>query len=380
MTTETEIDRRVESLRMGMKEEGLSALIVFSSVFHGYKGACRYISNYRLMTRKQYLVLPLSGDPALIVPTLGQEFRAREASWITDVRSGGDSEGMVREVAAVLKAAGLDAGAVGVVNLNTSLPFYDHQCLSAALPRATFRDSTALFDSVRFVKSPEEIELMRETTEIADRCYERLVKIIRPGIDEREVMAEIDGLLGFEGAEDILVLTAKGRSFPCFIGPPGPYIFGEGDHYVFSIELSGPSGYWSQIVRPVCLGAPSSSYVRMFDTGKGALDRAAAELLPGSRVMDIVKRVVREVEDAGYRTGLWCGHGMGTDLGDGIDLSHDNSLQLKAGMTITLHPHVLSRDGSEGLLIGDTYVVTEGGGQNLSRTACELVTLSNGPR
>jgi Xaa-Pro aminopeptidase len=358
-----------------MKEEGLRALILFSSVLLGHKGACRYLSNYRLMTRKQYLILPLTDEPVLIVPTLGQQLRAKEASWIKDVRAGGDTEGMVLQIAAVLKSAGVVSGTVGVVNLKTSLPFNDYRGLTETLPEVTFKDSTELLDAVRFLKSPEELEMMMETTEIADRSYDRLLEILTPGIDEREVMAEIDKLLGFEMAEDILILTAKGRSFPCFIGPPGAHIFSKGDHYVFSIELSGPSGYWSQIVRPVCLGEPSPSYERIFDVGKKALDKAAAGLIPGKRVSDIVRGVASDIEAAGYKTGLWCGHGMGTDLGDGIDLSIDNTLQIENGMTITLHPHVLSRDGREGLLLGDTFVVEEGGGRNLSRTTCELRSL-----
>ena len=90
-----------------------------------------------------------------------------------------------------------------------------------------------------------------------------LLDILRPGIDEREVMAEINKLLTLKGVEDTLILTSKGRSFPCFIAPPGPYIFKDGDHYVFSIEISGPGGYWSQIVRPLCLGKASSQYERI---------------------------------------------------------------------------------------------------------------------
>ena len=63
-----------------MKDKGLQALIVFSQVILGEKGAVRYISDYRLLTRKDYLVLPLTGDPVLIVPTLGQQISALKAS------------------------------------------------------------------------------------------------------------------------------------------------------------------------------------------------------------------------------------------------------------------------------------------------------------
>ena len=201
------------------------------------------------------------------------------------------------------------------------------------------------------------------------------MEILRPGIDERDLMAEVMRLLVKQGVEDTLILTAKGRSFPCFIGQPGPYVFKEGDHYVFSVELSGPSGYWSQIIRPLCLGAPAASYEHIFAVGKKALDAGQASLVPGNRIADTVRVVSEEVARGGFKTGLWCGHGMGIDLGDGIGLFADNTLELKAGMVITIHPHVMSLDGKEGLLLGDTFVVREEGGENLSRTLCELKRL-----
>jgi Xaa-Pro dipeptidase len=373
--SDSEIARRIGAIKERMRDKGLQALIVFSQVILGEKGAVRYISNYRLLTRKDYLVLTLADDPALILPTLGQQMAAMKASWIKDVRSGGETEGIIREVAEKIKSVGLEKGTIGIVGLLSSMPHYDYELLKKELPLASFTDSTELLNEVRAVKSPDEIVMIQETTDIADTCYELLLEIMRPGIDEREVMAEINKLLTMKGIEDTLILTSKGRSFPCFISPPGPYVFQDGDHYVFSIEISGPSGYWSQIVRPLCLGKPSSSYTHMFEAGEKALKKGVMGLMPGKRVGEVVRTVYDEIKKAGFKSGLWCGHGMGMDLGDGLGLFENNQTELKAGMIITIHPHILSLDGKEGLLFGDTFVVSNQGGQNLSRTVCELKCL-----
>ena len=113
----------------------------------------------------------------------------------------------------------------------------------------------------------------------------------------------------------------------------------------------------------------------MFEAGGKALERGVAELLPGKRVGDVVRIVYDEIKKAGFNTGLWCGHGMGMDLGDGLGLFENNHLELKDGMVITIHPHIMSQDGEEGLLLGDTFIVREGGAENLSRTVCELKCL-----
>lgn len=369
---DSDITRRVHALRGEMGNAGIDALLVFSQALLGEKGAVRYLSEYRLSTRKDYFLLTQSGDPTLVVPTLGQQKVAMSTSWVRDVRSGGDTEGMIREIASRLRASGVQKGVVGITGLLGSFPHYDYELLRAALPEATFVDGTPLFDRVRMAKSPEEIEKIRATTELCDRCYELVLEILRPGIDEREIMGEVHRLLAREGAEDLLILTAKGRSFPGFITPPSSYEFKNGDLYVFSVEISGPTGYWSQIVRPMSLGEPDPGYRRLFEAGKKALEVGASLLRPGGVVGDVARAVADEVRSAGFKTGLWCGHAMGIDLGDGVGLSEENPARLQDNSVITIHPHVMSLDGEQGLLIGDTFVVGEDGGRNLSRNPCEL--------
>jgi Xaa-Pro dipeptidase len=369
--SDREIARRVAAVRKEMKRTGLGALIVFSQVILGEKAAVRYLSGYRLLTRKDYLVIPLSGDPRLVVPTLGQQKNALETSSIKDVRCGGDTAGIIGHVAEKIRTAGAGNETVGVCGL-TSMPHHDYELLREALPGARLVDATGMVDRIRQAKDAEEIACIRETAEIADRCYEKVIEVLRPGVDERVVMGEVCKLLAVEGVEESLILTSKGRSFPCFIAPPGSYKFEDGDHYVFSIEIAGPSGYWSQIVRPLCLGGPSDTYRQLFDVGNAAIQAGIEKLVPGSRVGDAARAVGEHIREGGLETGLWCGHSMGMDLGDGLGLSEDNTTELTEGSVITLHPHVMTADGRAGLLLGDTFVVTQQGGLNLSRTACEL--------
>ncbi len=370
--SEKEIKRRIEAVREKMKLEDLQVLIVFSQVQTGYAGACRYLSNYHLTTRKEYILLPLEGDPVLFVPTLGQQHWAAASSWIKDVRNCGEAEGMIREIAKVLKSTNMEKATIGIVGLTTNLPQHDFSLLIHALPHATYKDGTELFNSVRMKKSDEEVEMIRETTDIADQTYDRLLEILRPGTDERYIMAEVNTLLAGKGVEDVLILTAKGPTFPGYINHPGPYVFRSGDHYVWSVEISGPSGYWSQIVRPVFLEKTTARHQEMFDVAKAASEAAVSRLIPGRRIGELVAVVSDTVRKAGFRTGLWCGHGMGMDVGEAPPLFLESNLELQQGMVITIHPHVMTLDGKEGMFLGDTYVVRKDGAENLSRTRSEL--------
>jgi Xaa-Pro dipeptidase len=174
-----------------MKAAGYSALIVFSSVLLDYKGSCRYIANYRISSGKEYIVLPISGNPVLILATIGQKSRAIESSWIADVRAGGGTETVIREAASTVASTGPLKGKVGVVNLLTSMPLYDYQCLTETPPGVELEDATALFDRIRSVKSLEEIKMIRLTTEIADHCYSIVLSALGPGANELDIISEI---------------------------------------------------------------------------------------------------------------------------------------------------------------------------------------------
>ena len=128
-------------------------------------------------------------------------------------------------------------------------------------------------------------------------------------------------------------------------------------------------------MRPFCLGRPSPGYEKLFDVGKRALDAGVSSLIPGAKIGDVARIISSEARNAGFKTGVWSGHGMGMDLGDGIGIFEDSTLELKEGMVITVHPHILTEDGKEGLLLGDTFVIDQNGARNLSRTKCELKCL-----
>jgi Xaa-Pro dipeptidase len=358
-----------------MDEEGFKGLVIFSQVQIGLSGAVRYLSNLRFPTRKQYLVLPLTGEPVLIVSTPGQLLRARSHSWIKDVRVGGETEGMIQELVKVLKMLGLKDRMTGIVGLNNTLPHYDYQLLAAELPKAQFSDATGLLDAVRMVKSKEEIEMTQQTAEIADQCYGRLLEVLDVGKNELNVMAEVDKVLIEQGVEDMLVLSDKGRSFLGLIGHPESYTFKRGDHYIFSVEISGPSGYWTQIARPVCLGKPSSQYQRLFKAAMEALKVGVDNLIPGKQIGHLAKAVTDRVQEEGFKTGYWCGHGMGLDVGESPGLFLDSTVELKENMVITIHPHVMTLDGKAGIFLGDTFAVQKGGARNFSHSMCNFESL-----
>ena len=95
----------------------------------------------------------------------------------------------------------------------------------------------------------------------------------------------------------------------------------------------------------------------ILEAGKAA-EAAGLELLkPGFRVCDVCERIESVIHSYGYRSGVWCGHGMGPDLGDAVDFGSSNRMEIVPNMIITLHPSIVS--DTDGLLYGNTFLTTE---------------------
>lgn len=84
----------------------------------------------------------------------------------------------------------------------------------------------------------------------------------------------------------------------------------------------------------------------------------------GNTVADVAKAVEKVVAQNGCKTGVWSGHGMGHDLGDGVDIGNMNEMEIVPNMVLTLHPSVLS--DKDGFLFGNTWLATPNGAELLS--------------
>src|SRR6266436_5487269 len=65
MPSQNEIERRYKNIRAAMEAERVDALIVCGNQYAGFEGAVRYVSDFEIVHRYVYALIPLSGDPVL---------------------------------------------------------------------------------------------------------------------------------------------------------------------------------------------------------------------------------------------------------------------------------------------------------------------------
>ena len=165
-----------------------------------------------------------------------------------------------------------------------ALPYAFVSALKEQLAGISFIDITADIDTIKAIKSEEEIGLIRRTAELQDAVFAEVLKEIRPGLRDVDVTSIAQRKGQMLGSEQGIFL---GGSSPLGIRSPfvPRYMQGrtleKGDHLSLLIEINGPGGFYTEIARTVVLGKASSELKDAFAAVKAAQDYSLSLMKPG---------------------------------------------------------------------------------------------------
>ena len=237
-----------------------------------------------------------------------------------------------------------------------------------------------LLTTLRASKNAEEIESMIQAQRISEKALEEVLRIIRPGMTEREVMAELVYHMLKNGSEgnsfDPIVVTGKNTSMPH--GVPGDTVIREGDFVTMDFG-SLKNGYCSDMTRTVAVGHATEEmrnvYAIVLEAQLAGI-AAARSGIPG-KVIDQAARDV--IEKAGY--GPYFGHGFGHSLG--LDI-HEPPMAGPTGEALMAEGDVCSAEpgiylpGKFGVRIEDVMVLHADGAEVITKAPkSELIILNN---
>src|SRR5690348_13809581 len=174
--SDAELARRHAAVHQMMAEDGLDALIVYSTA--GGFTEVQYLADFRT-AREAYLVFPAEGDPTLLVQYYNHVPYACRRARLADVRWAGPPD--LSTLIAHLRERGLGDRRIGLVG---ALPWQQYGAIRASLPHVELHDATARFQRLRLVKSEEELTFLRAGAALSDRAMEALEREARPGIAE----------------------------------------------------------------------------------------------------------------------------------------------------------------------------------------------------
>lgn len=362
-----ELTDRIEAIRHRMTTDGIDLLVATSSGLHTLDRAdpVAYLTNYRSLGESIFLMY-LDGDASLIVSPSADADRlasrfAASATFATD-----DIVGVVKKLLSANPTP-----TIATVNFD-SLPYHiAEQLLALAGPSA--RPFDDIFYTIDARKTGDEIEHARTATAIAEKGFERLLEIARPGLRECDLAIELNCYTKSLGAEDnFLMLNSLPHSHAVM---PSSTRKIEPDDILLTELSPNFDGQFSQICRTVSIGAPRSELQEKYDLVVRAMWAGIETVRPGIPVSEVCRAIDRVLESAGYAE--YCrpphmrrrGHGLGSGSVSPGDISVDNHTLLEEDMIFVVHPNQYIPEVGY-LLCGEPVRVTATGVEVLSsRTA-----------
>ena len=187
-----------------------------------------------------------------------------------------------------------------------------------------------LIRNLRAAKQPEELAMMYQAQQITDETFAQICTVIRPGMTEREIAAELIYRmlrLGAEGTSfDPIVLTGPDTSMPH--GVPGDRRVAAGDFVTMDFGCR-KNGYCSDMTRTVAVGMPTDEMRSVYQivlNAQLAGIAAAKAGVTGERVDGAARKVI---SDAGYGAyfGHSFGHGVGVEFHEDPFVAHTGKKQ-----------------------------------------------------
>ncbi len=356
----SELERRRATIWSIVQKAGCDGCIVFGS--EGHAEPFRYLTNFVPALGDSWAILT---GPQTAACVLNFDWQLPEARQVSGIDTWYGIFDPLPTIVEILQAA--KPKRIAVVGLHR-LPVTAYEVLKTRLPDAAFVDIGADVAALRRIKSPLEIDMLREAARITDSAFDAVRPELRPGITEFEVCALLGYTVQSCGAEwAFWPCVISGTTQPIMIRQPSERRLQVGDSVMIDIGAAY-KGYQADATRTYVLGQPNAVQQRVWATVQRAYDAALALARPGTPCKALHEAAVKIIEDAGYRLVHRIGHGIGLATSFEWPSLNTETGPLMAGMTICLEPGIYV-PGAGNMKLEDDVLITESG--------CEVLTNSS---
>jgi Xaa-Pro aminopeptidase len=250
--------------------------------------------------------------------------------------------------------------------------------LKAALGTAVrWRPLPGLVEGLREVKSPEELEVMREAAKLGSQVMEEVIGLVKPGVSELDLAAEVDYRMRRKGASgpsfDTIVASGPRSALP-HAHPTGKRLQ-KNELVVLDLGVI-LRHYCSDLTRTVYVGRAPARVRRWYKAVLDAKQAALQSLKAGQTAGGVDRAARRVLERAGFGRYFThsTGHGLGTEVHEGPRLGRGQKQEIRVGMVVTLEPGIYI-EGTGGIRIEDDVAVHAYGTEVLTSAPTGLLEL-----
>lgn len=351
---------KLTKLRELLVEKELDALFVTS----GYNR--RYITGFTGTAG----VAIISNDDAVFIT----DFRYMEqaADQIKDFRIVQHEKTIIEEVAQQVEQ--MKVQRLGFEKEDLTFGMYE---LYKSKVTAELVPTAGLVEKLRIIKTPEELEVLKQAAKIADDAFTHICGFIKAGMTELEVANELEFFMRKQGATsssfDTIVASGIRGALPHGVATDKKIETGE----LVTLDYGALyNGYISDITRTVAVGEPSEKMREIYEITLAAQKLAVEGIKPGMTGIqaDAIARDYIASKGYGDAFGHSTGHGIGLEVHEAPGLSFRSETVLEPNMTVTAEPGIYL-PGIGGVRIEDDLVITENGCERLTHCTKELQIL-----
>ncbi|MFZ1920240.1 MAG: Xaa-Pro peptidase family protein [Xanthobacteraceae bacterium] len=282
------------------------------------------------------------------------------------------------EMAAILRDAGVAKMPIGVDIIEPPMMF---ELQKAGL---TIKDCQQVMLSAREVKSADEIALLNRAAAMVDGAYDVVNQMLRPGVRENDIVAEVNKFLYTHGSDDVEAVNAISGE-RC---NPHPHNFTDrmirpGDQAFFDI-LQSFMGYRTCYYRTFNVVRATPAQHDAYRKAREWLDNAIDRIKPGASTAHICEVFPKAAEfgfpDEMAAFGLQFAHGLGLNLHERPIISRvvsmDHPTEIVEGMVFAIETYCPATDGYSAARIEEEVVVTDKGCRLISLFPAEELPIS----
>lgn len=383
-----ELEARIAAFREALAGDGIdAAVIVQSTDLYYFAGT----------TQSAHLVIPVDAEPVLLVRRTLE--RARAESALERVEPLASLAGL----AEALSRAGVRAGTLGFeLDVLPAARLFDYQ---RRLPGFEIADCSPAVRRVRAIKSPWELERIREAGRMLEGVGDCVASVLRAGMTELELAAEVEAWLRRRGHQGVLRMRGfngeihygtvvagptgaepGGSDTPLVGRGPNPAVgkgpssraIQPGEPVV--VDLVGSSlGYLCDQTRTFSLGPLPARLREAHERAVEILHGVAAAARPGvagSELYALANELAgdRRAWFASAERISFVGHGFGLEIDEPPFLARSWQDPLEEGMVFALEPKFVF-PGLGAVGIENSYAVRSGGVEVLTHEPEALVEL-----
>ena len=370
---------RLSRVQEKMRSNDVDALILTELPHIRYSTGIGVMAVWAEMNLWRYVLIPANGGP--VVFAYERERYLIEDLW-PDVRlasywqarfAAGEPESLAlswsNQICEVLTDWGVRTGRVGVDRLD----YFGFSALQEQGLRLT--DADTVMQEARLVKTPNEIELLRQSCSVGEAALHAVESSIRPGVTENELFGTfLKGAADLGGEYCFTRLLASGHRTNPWYQEASSKVVRPGDLVAMDTDLVGPHGYVCDFSRTFrCGRGPSSAQRDAYRAAYDFVSETCALLQPGLSYRELAEKVPTYPERYAAQRYTVIIHGVGLEdeppfvpfIDDPAGLMPEG--ELLENMVVSVEGYAGEVGGQDGVKLEDTVWITPSGPRVISQ-------------